>query len=41
MKVTNVGLLSASERCSAFPGGDQVGTDDLSFVNGEDTTRYF
>ncbi|POI34234.1 hypothetical protein CIB84_002014 [Bambusicola thoracicus] len=31
----------ASERCSAFPGGDQVGPDDLSFVNGEDTTRYF
>ncbi|XP_040506020.1 E3 ubiquitin-protein ligase TRIM37 isoform X3 [Gallus gallus] len=29
----------ASERCSAFPGGDQVGPDDLSFVNGEDTTR--
>lgn len=29
----------ASERCSAFPEGDQVGPDDLSFVNGEDNTR--
>lgn len=32
-------LFSASERCSAFPEGDQVGPDDLSFVNGEDNTR--
>lgn len=29
----------ASERCSAFPEGDQVGSDDLSFVTGEDSTR--
>uniref|UniRef100_A0A803Y4A4 Tripartite motif containing 37 n=1 Tax=Meleagris gallopavo TaxID=9103 RepID=A0A803Y4A4_MELGA len=28
----------ASERCSVFPGGDQIGSDDRSFVNGEDTT---
>uniref|UniRef100_A0A669PKC4 E3 ubiquitin-protein ligase TRIM37 n=1 Tax=Phasianus colchicus TaxID=9054 RepID=A0A669PKC4_PHACC len=32
---------SSEERCSVFPGGDQVGSDDRSFVNGEDTTRYF
>ncbi|XP_028941648.1 E3 ubiquitin-protein ligase TRIM37 isoform X3 [Antrostomus carolinensis] len=29
----------ASERCSVFPEGDQVGSDDLSFVTGEDSTR--
>ncbi|XP_068271530.1 E3 ubiquitin-protein ligase TRIM37 isoform X3 [Nyctibius grandis] len=29
----------ASEQCSAFPEGDQVGPDDLSFVTGEDSTR--
>lgn len=33
-------LFSASERCSAFPEGDQVGPDDLSFVPGEDSTRW-
>jgi len=33
------GLSSASERCSMFPEGDQVGPDDLSFVPGEDSTR--
>lgn len=29
----------ASERCSVFPEGDQVGPDDLGFVTGEDSTR--
>uniref|UniRef100_A0A8B9M1N0 E3 ubiquitin-protein ligase TRIM37 n=1 Tax=Accipiter nisus TaxID=211598 RepID=A0A8B9M1N0_9AVES len=29
----------ASERCSMFPEGDQVGPDDLGFVTGEDSTR--
>ncbi|XP_059685399.1 E3 ubiquitin-protein ligase TRIM37 isoform X3 [Gavia stellata] len=29
----------ASERCSMFPEGDQVGPDDLSFVTGEDSAR--
>ncbi|KAM6242364.1 E3 ubiquitin-protein ligase TRIM37 isoform 3-T3 [Porphyrio hochstetteri] len=27
-----------SEQCSMFPEGDQVGSDDLSFVTGEDST---
>ncbi|KAM6048707.1 E3 ubiquitin-protein ligase TRIM37 isoform 1-T1 [Theristicus caerulescens] len=30
---------SSEERCSMFPEGDQVGSDDLSFVTGEDSTR--
>uniref|UniRef100_A0A8B9ZYE2 E3 ubiquitin-protein ligase TRIM37 n=1 Tax=Anas zonorhyncha TaxID=75864 RepID=A0A8B9ZYE2_9AVES len=30
---------SSEERSSVFPEGDQVGPDDLSFVNGEDNTR--
>ncbi|KGL79253.1 E3 ubiquitin-protein ligase TRIM37, partial [Tinamus guttatus] len=29
----------ALERCSVFPEGDPVGSDDLSFVTGEDSTR--
>ncbi|XP_061326236.1 E3 ubiquitin-protein ligase TRIM37 isoform X2 [Pezoporus flaviventris] len=29
----------ASERCAAFPEGDQAGPDDLSFATGEDSTR--
>ncbi|KAM9615233.1 E3 ubiquitin-protein ligase TRIM37 isoform 5-T6 [Morphnus guianensis] len=29
----------ASERCSMFPEGDEVGPDDLGFVTGEDSTR--
>ncbi|KAM8797483.1 E3 ubiquitin-protein ligase TRIM37 [Eudromia elegans] len=29
----------ALERCSVFPEGDQVSSDDLSFVTGEDSTR--
>ncbi|XP_068010896.1 E3 ubiquitin-protein ligase TRIM37 isoform X6 [Melanerpes formicivorus] len=29
----------ASEQCSPFPEGEQVGPDDLSFVTGEDSTR--
>ncbi|KAM6315512.1 E3 ubiquitin-protein ligase TRIM37 isoform 3-T3 [Podargus strigoides] len=29
----------ASERCSMFPEGDQVGPDDLSFATGEDSGR--
>ncbi|XP_068010893.1 E3 ubiquitin-protein ligase TRIM37 isoform X3 [Melanerpes formicivorus] len=28
----------ASEQCSPFPEGEQVGPDDLSFVTGEDST---
>ncbi|XP_033924776.1 E3 ubiquitin-protein ligase TRIM37 isoform X2 [Melopsittacus undulatus] len=31
--------VSASERCTAFPEGDQAGPDDLSFATGEDSTR--
>ncbi|XP_064022618.1 E3 ubiquitin-protein ligase TRIM37 isoform X2 [Pogoniulus pusillus] len=30
---------SSQEQCSAFPEGEQVGPDDLSFVTGEDSTR--
>ncbi|XP_068765405.1 E3 ubiquitin-protein ligase TRIM37 isoform X2 [Struthio camelus] len=29
----------ALERCAVFPEGDQAGSDDLSFVTGEDSTR--
>ncbi|XP_061868025.1 E3 ubiquitin-protein ligase TRIM37 isoform X6 [Colius striatus] len=29
----------ASERCSVFPEGDQVGSDNLGFVTGEDSSR--
>ncbi|KAM9525610.1 E3 ubiquitin-protein ligase TRIM37 isoform 2-T2 [Guaruba guarouba] len=32
-------LVSASDRCSAFPECDQAGPDDLSFATGEDSTR--